>query len=66
MFKKFGGTLKDGVQVTGIIPGEVVILQTKRGATYRTKRLIITAGPWTQRLIKPLGIHVPLKVLFCL
>ena len=62
MFKKYGGNLHDGTQVNGIVPGDVVQLRTKQGATYRTKKLVIAAGPWTQRLIKPLGTHVPLKV----
>ena len=62
MFKKYGGTLHDGTQVNGIVPGDVILLRTKQGVTYRTNKLVITAGPWTQKLIKPLGIHVPLKV----
>ncbi len=61
MFIKYGGTLRDGTVVTGITPGDILTLTTST-ATYRTKKLIITAGPWTPKLIKPLGIHVPLKV----
>ena len=62
MFKKFGGTLHDGAQVNEIVPGDVVLLRTRGGATYKTNKLIIAAGPWSEKLIKPLGIDVPLKV----
>ncbi len=63
MFKNFGGEIRDGTQVVEIVPGEVIILRTKGNETIRSRRLILTAGAWTSKLIKPLGVHVPLQVV---
>ncbi|CAH1801615.1 unnamed protein product [Owenia fusiformis] len=61
LFVQNGGTLKDGVAVSGIRPGNTIHVSTSKGV-YRCKQLVITAGPWTSKLLKPLGLHLPLQV----
>ncbi|CAH1801614.1 unnamed protein product, partial [Owenia fusiformis] len=62
LFVQNGGTLKDGVAVSGIRPGNTIHVSTSKGV-YRCKQLVITAGPWTSKLLKPLGLHLPLQPL---
>ncbi|PIK60022.1 putative peroxisomal sarcosine oxidase [Apostichopus japonicus] len=45
-----------------IIPGSVVTVTTEKG-TYKTKSLIITPGPWICKLMKPLGLNLPVQVV---
>ncbi|CAH1801613.1 unnamed protein product, partial [Owenia fusiformis] len=61
LFVQNGGTLKDGVAVSGIRPGNTIHVSTSKGV-YRCKQLVITAGPWTSKLLKPLGLHLPLQL----
>lgn len=61
MFLSAGGVLLDEHPVTEIIPGEVVTIRTPK-ATFRTKKLVITAGSWSHDLLKTLGLELPLKV----
>ena len=56
-----GGEFKDEHPVTEIIPGEVVVVKTSKG-TFRTKKLVITAGAWAPALLKTLGVDLPFKV----
>lgn len=51
----------DGEKVMEIKPGRPVTVKTM-SRSYQTKSLIITAGPWTNRLLRPLGIELPLQV----
>ncbi|EFB26115.1 hypothetical protein PANDA_000095, partial [Ailuropoda melanoleuca] len=57
-----GGLVCDGEKVTDIKPGRPVTVRSA-SRTYRAKSLIITAGPWTNRLLRPLGIELPLQTL---
>jgi glycine/D-amino acid oxidase-like deaminating enzyme len=61
LFLSAGGLLLDEHPVTEIIPGQEVTVRTTK-ATFRTKKLIITAGSWTSDLLKTLGLELPLKV----
>ncbi|XP_071790779.1 peroxisomal sarcosine oxidase-like [Asterias amurensis] len=61
LFKKYGGTLHDGEKVTRIEPGRIVTVHTSKGQ-YKTGALVLAAGPWASELLKPLGLHLPLKV----
>ncbi|XP_075760651.1 peroxisomal sarcosine oxidase isoform X4 [Pelodiscus sinensis] len=61
-FRRCGGALRDGHKVTDIKPG-VVVTVTTSGGVYRAKSLVITAGPWTNQLLAPLGLQLPLQVL---
>lgn len=60
--RHLGGTVRDGEKVLDIKPGlPVTVTATSR--SYQAKSLIITAGPWTNRLLRPLGIELPLQTL---
>lgn len=61
-FKKRGGILKEEQQVVEIIPGTVVTVRTDK-ADYRARHLIITPGAWAKKVLRPLGLEPPLKVL---
>lgn len=61
MFVSAGGEIKDEHQVTEIIPGPVVTVRTNKGS-FTTKRLIVTAGPWTNKVLKSVDVELPLKV----
>jgi sarcosine oxidase len=57
-----GATLKDLVPVTGIRPAAGEIEIEAGGETYRCRRLIITAGAWSNHALAPFGLHLPLCV----
>lgn len=61
VFRRHGGTLRDGEKVLRIDPGTVLTVTTAAGM-YRAPRLIIAAGAWTGALVAPLGLHLPLQV----
>lgn len=53
--------MRDGEKVEEIKPGQpITVRSTSR--SYQARSLIITAGPWTNRLLRPLGIELPLRV----
>ncbi|XP_003797180.1 peroxisomal sarcosine oxidase [Otolemur garnettii] len=60
--RQLGGTVRDGEKVMEIKPGLPVVVKTSCGS-YQAKSLIITAGPWTNCLLRPLGIELPLQTL---
>ncbi|NWI95525.1 SOX oxidase, partial [Pitta sordida] len=62
LFRRHGGTLRDGEKVLCIEPGAVVTVTTTAGV-YRAPRLIITAGSWTGPLVERLGLRLPLQPL---
>ena len=64
MFVSAGGVFLDEHPVTEIIPGQVITIRTPKG-TFRTRKLVITAGAWTSKLLRPLGLELPLEVTFC-
>ena len=61
MLKHYRGTIHEAAKVTDIFPGDTVTIFTTKG-NYSCKNLVITAGPWTTDLVKPLGLNLPLKV----
>ncbi|XP_024121101.1 peroxisomal sarcosine oxidase [Oryzias melastigma] len=61
-FQKLGGVIRDNEKVTNIKPGSLVTVSTSNGV-YRTKRLVIAAGPWTNKLLVDTGIQLPLEVV---
>ncbi|KAM9001519.1 peroxisomal sarcosine oxidase [Sarcophilus harrisii] len=62
LIRQLGGVIHDGEKVAEIKPGfPVTVTTTIR--TYQAKSLIITAGPWTNQLLLPLGIQLPLQTL---
>ena len=60
-FIKLGGTLLDCHQVTEIIPGDSVTVVTNRGS-FKTRNVVIAAGPWAPALCSSIGVHLPFKV----
>ena len=61
MFVSAGGVFLDEHPVTQILPGPVITIRTSRG-TFRTRRLVITAGAWAPALLRTLGVELPLQV----
>lgn len=59
-FVEFGGTLKDGEGVVEVLPGSLITIKTTKNV-FTAHKVIFTAGPWTNKLLKPLGISLPLK-----
>ncbi len=53
----------DNHQVTDILPGPVVTVVTNRG-TFRSRKVVVTAGAWTGTLMAKLGVELPLKVAY--
>ncbi|NXJ66762.1 SOX oxidase, partial [Rostratula benghalensis] len=62
VFRRHGGTLRDGEKVLRIEPGAVVTVTTTAGV-YRAPRLIMAAGAWTGALVGSLGLRLPLQPL---
>ncbi|XP_040388851.1 peroxisomal sarcosine oxidase isoform X1 [Cygnus olor] len=62
VFRRHGGTLRDGEKVLRIQPGAVLTVTTTAGV-YRAPRLIIAAGAWTSAVLAPLGLRLPLQPL---
>ncbi|XP_074045195.1 peroxisomal sarcosine oxidase [Macrotis lagotis] len=62
LIRQLGGVIHDGEKVAEIKPGfPVTVTTTTR--TYQAKSLVITAGPWTNQLLLPLGMQLPLQTL---
>ncbi|XP_029986073.1 peroxisomal sarcosine oxidase [Sphaeramia orbicularis] len=61
-FRKMGGVIRDQARVTDIQPGPVVTVTTSAGV-YRAKSLVITAGPWTGRVLDHVNLQLPLEVV---
>ncbi|XP_058966224.1 peroxisomal sarcosine oxidase isoform X1 [Pocillopora verrucosa] len=61
-FIAFGGTLRDGEGVVEIHPGSLITIKTTKDL-FKAHKVILTAGPWTNKLLKPVGITLPLKPL---
>ena len=63
MFVQNGGRFLDQIKVMNIIPnGSIVTIETNVGKTFRTHKLIITAGAWANKVLEPTGLQLPLKV----
>lgn len=59
---QLGGMVCDGEKVVEIRPGLPVTVKTT-SKSYQANSLVITAGPWTNRVLRPLGIELPLQTL---
>ncbi|KAM7066872.1 peroxisomal sarcosine oxidase isoform 2-T2 [Molossus nigricans] len=58
--RQLGGKVCDGEKVMEIKPGLPIMVKTT-SKSYQANSLVITAGPWTNRLLCPLGIKLPLQ-----
>jgi sarcosine oxidase/L-pipecolate oxidase len=59
-FQRLGGRLLEGHRVREIVPGDVVTLVTDRGS-FKTRNVVIAAGPWAPALCSSIGLHLPFK-----
>jgi sarcosine oxidase len=57
-----GATLRDHAPVDAIIPNDGEVAVHSGGVQYRCRRLIITAGAWTNRALANFGVRLPLSV----
>jgi sarcosine oxidase len=55
-------TVRGGSQVIKIEPGNKTILVKTLYETYRTQKIVITAGPWAFDILAQFGVILPLKV----
>ena len=60
-FVAAGGELRDEHAVTEIVPGQVITVRTDKGS-FRTKKLVVTVGAWSPRLLRTLGVELPFEV----
>ncbi|XP_008306884.1 peroxisomal sarcosine oxidase [Cynoglossus semilaevis] len=60
-FEKLGGIIRDKEKVIDIKPGPVVTVSTTAGV-YQAKSVVITAGPWANKLLAHTGLQLPLQV----
>jgi sarcosine oxidase len=59
-----GATLKDNTRVDRVTPKSLggVLVETSKG-TFHAKKVILTTDAWTNKLLAPLGVHIPLRVM---
>jgi len=62
-FLQYGGVLMEQEQVVDIQPihDQKVEVQTSKGL-YTGKQIIVTCGAWTNKILRPLEIQLPLKI----
>jgi sarcosine oxidase len=60
--RNFGATLRDNAAITAIEARDGEVAVTADGQTYRSARLIVTAGAWSARALAHFGVHIPLEV----
>src|SRR5436305_2054679 len=58
--RQHGATLLENTPVTAITPLSDGVEVTTPQATYRCRRLVLAADAWTNRLLAPLGVQLPL------
>jgi sarcosine oxidase len=58
-----GATLLDNTPVTSVRPLDGGVEVETPDATYRCRRLVLAADAWTNRLLEPLGIRLPLTLM---
>jgi sarcosine oxidase len=58
--RQYGATLRANTPVTGVAPDSEGVTVVTPDATYRCRRLVVTADAWTNHLLAPLGAALPL------
>jgi len=61
-FRRLGGVLQDSEPVLRITPSSSLVTVQTTKDTYTANSVVIAAGSWTNKLIDPLGLHLPLRV----
>jgi sarcosine oxidase len=62
MAREHGATLQDRSPVDAIRPDAAEIEVSTADTTYRCRRLVITAGAWSNRALASVGMELPLRV----
>lgn len=60
--RAFGATLIDRTPIEAIRPGAGEVEVDAGGVTYRARELVITAGPWSSKVLAKFGLRIPLEV----
>lgn len=60
--RRFGAELRDETAVTAIEPFEGGVRLTTAEDTYVARRVIVCADAWTNQLLSPIGVTLPLTV----
>ena len=57
MFENYGGKIVDNCPIDKIYPenSNSVSVKLANGQIFQSKSLVICAGPWTNKLLEPLG-----------
>ncbi|GAB4431636.1 MAG: N-methyl-L-tryptophan oxidase [Chloroflexi bacterium OHK40] len=57
-----GATIRTGTPVRAVcpVPGGIEVATDEH--TYRAERLVITAGPWSNRVLQNIGLRLPLTI----
>lgn len=59
---KHGACVKENCPVLVIEPAQGGVRIVTESGTYTCKKVIVSAGAWSQALLEPLGVNLPLKV----
>ena len=59
---KYEGILKDYHKAVEIVPGESVTTVRTNNGDFMARRVIITAVPWTPKIMRQLGVELPIVV----
>jgi sarcosine oxidase len=62
MAREHGASLRDRTAVTGIRAERGEVDVEVNGRTYRCRRLVIAAGPWSNDALGHLGLELPLQI----
>ncbi len=60
--RQHGATIVEDERVTGIYPSTTQIEVQTTHQCYSADRVIVCAGSWMNKVLEPLGLHLPLKV----
>jgi sarcosine oxidase len=63
MARQYGATLLEHTPVTSLRPLADGVEVITPQATYRCRRLVLTTDAWTNRLLAPLGMRLPLTLM---
>ena len=62
MIQVFGGKISDNEPVIDIQSADGIVEVTTKKGKYKARSLIITAGAWAPKLLKQIGLDLPLWV----
>lgn len=58
-----GAVLRDRTRVDALVPVDGGVVVATSAGEVRARRVIVAADAWTNTLLEPLGIHIPLEVM---